>query len=135
MRLLHYRVLLIVAIGFYAFASGLPAQEKSVEIKMDQQVPMRDGVQLSVMVWKPANQQKPLPVIFVLTPYIASEEHERAVTFARSGYVYVSVDRRGRGNAQGEFNPLEDSGGCPYGNHQGSHGRIASEFVGDTHSA
>ena len=68
------------------------------------------GVQLSAIIWKPTNQQEPLPVVFVMTPYIADGDHHLALKFANDGYVYVSVDRRGRGNSEGEFNPLEDSG-------------------------
>ena len=45
-----------------------------------------------------------------MTPYIADGDHHLALKFANDGYVYVSVDRRGRGNSEGEFNPLEDSG-------------------------
>jgi len=85
-------------------------KEKKIDILFNQRIPMRDGVNLSSIVWKPENQDKALPVIFVMTPYISDGGHKRAEKFAKSGYVYVIVDRRGRGNSEGEFKPLEDSG-------------------------
>ena len=45
----------------------------------------------------------PLPVVFTLTPYIADTYHERALYFARHGYVFALVDTRGRGNSEGRF--------------------------------
>ncbi len=57
---------------------------------------MRDGVQLNGTVYRPHDQQEPLPVIFTLTPYIADSYHERAMYFAQHGYVFVLVDVRGR---------------------------------------
>jgi putative CocE/NonD family hydrolase len=69
-------------------------------------VPLRDGVRLNATVYKPKPQDGPLPVVFTLTPYIADTYHERALYFARHGYVFALVDARGRGNSGGRFEPF-----------------------------
>jgi putative CocE/NonD family hydrolase len=53
---------------------------------------------------------EPLPVVFTFTPYIGDTYHERAMYFARSGYVYVLVDVRGRGSSEGAFEPFANEG-------------------------
>ena len=77
-------------------------------ILLDQKLNMRDGVKLSANVWIPGDAAGPLPVVFTITPYIASEMHSWGVYFADAGYVFVSVDTRGRGSSEGIFNPFED---------------------------
>lgn len=67
---------------------------------------MRDNVRLNGTVYKPAGQKDPLPVVFTLTPYIADGSHPRGYYFAQHGYVFVTVDARGRGNSEGAFDPF-----------------------------
>jgi len=71
-------------------------------------VPMRDGVALNATVLRPHAQKEGLPVIFTLTPYIGDSYLDRAMYFARHGYVYALVDVRGRGNSAGNFAPFEN---------------------------
>jgi len=71
-------------------------------------VPMRDGVALNATVVRPHAQKEGLPVIFTLTPYIGDSYLDRAMFFARHGYVYALVDVRGRGNSGGNFAPFEN---------------------------
>lgn len=83
---------------------------ENVIVDLHHMIPMRDGVKLAATIWRPADQQKPLPVVLVMTPYISDETQQRAVKFAENGYVYVSVDVRGRGTSQGKFTPLYGNG-------------------------
>src|SRR5574341_2582276 len=87
--------------------SQAPAQQepKDIDIVWAAKIPMRDGVKLNGTVYKPKPQAEPLPVVFTFTPYISDTYHERAIYFARNGYVYVLVDVRGRGNSEGNFEP------------------------------
>jgi uncharacterized protein len=85
--------------------SKVSPREAEVEILWGAKIPMRDGIKLNGTVYKPAQMGKPLPVIFVLTPYVADAWHERGTYFVRNGYVFVSVDCRGRGNSSGQFEP------------------------------
>src|SRR5437588_7138968 len=73
-------------------------------------IPMRDGLKLNATVFKPKNQTAPLPLIFTFTPYMSDSYEDRAVYFARNGYVFALVDVRGRGNSEGRFEPFANEG-------------------------
>ncbi|HVH70191.1 MAG TPA: CocE/NonD family hydrolase, partial [Candidatus Dormibacteraeota bacterium] len=91
-------------------AQQKPAEEPTVDLHWAVKVPMRDGVKLNATVFTPHGQKEPLPVIFTLTPYIGDSYNDRAVYFAKHGYVYALVDVRGRGNSGGEFEPFTNEG-------------------------
>jgi putative CocE/NonD family hydrolase len=57
-------------------------------------------------VYRPHRQT--LPVILVLTPYTADEDHASGMFFARNGYVFAVADVRGRGSSTGTFDPAAD---------------------------
>jgi len=78
----------------------------AVDFQWGVKIPLRDGVKLNATLYKPQGQKDPLPCVFTLTPYIAQSYHDRGVYFAAHGYVYLTVDVRGRGNSEGEFMPL-----------------------------
>ncbi|HVT16774.1 MAG TPA: CocE/NonD family hydrolase [Thermoanaerobaculia bacterium] len=82
------------------------ADADDVDLIWGLKIPLRDGVSLNGTVYKPAAQAQPLPVVFTLTPYIGDSYHDRALYFARRGYVFVLVDVRGRGNSGGSFDPF-----------------------------
>ena len=77
-----------------------------VDVRWNLTIPMRDGVNLSAILYVPKNQAAPAPTIFTLTPYIAQLHHNRGVYFARRGFPFLSIDVRGRGNSEGVFRPL-----------------------------
>ncbi|MBF9235885.1 CocE/NonD family hydrolase [Hymenobacter sp. BT683] len=83
---------------------------KAVTFIWGQKIPVRDGVKLNGTVFKPRVMAQPLPVIFTFTPYVGDAYQDRAMYFARHGYVYVLVDVRGRGNSEGKFAPFENEG-------------------------
>jgi uncharacterized protein len=87
-------------------ASPTPGQLPDVDLIWGLKIPLRDHVRLQGTVYKPAGQKDPLPVIVMLTPYIADGGHSRAYYFAQHGYIFVSVDSRGRGNSEGIFDPF-----------------------------
>jgi hypothetical protein len=79
-------------------------------------IPMRDGVKLHAVILKPADIVVPLPFLIERTPYGVSRMN-RAVKFAsrpelaRSGYIFVDEDIRGRYKSEGQFimsRPLAD---------------------------
>jgi putative CocE/NonD family hydrolase len=97
------------------FGSDIPAGETSkqkgdVDLLWGVKVPMRDGILLNATVYKPGKMAEPQPVIIGLTPYTADSYHERAMFFARNGYVFAAVDCRGRGNSGGVFEPIVNEG-------------------------
>ena len=95
--------------GTDAPASTTPQPDDAVQLMWGVKIPMRDGVQLNATIMRPKNAP-PLPVIFLLTPYIADSYHIRAAYFSHNGYVFASVDCRGRGNSGGEFIPNFNEG-------------------------
>ena len=72
-----------------------------------QRVKMRDGVRLSVDVYRPAAEGKH-PGILVLTPYDnnAAGWRQRAAWFARRGYAVAVADARGRYDSEGDWDPF-----------------------------
>jgi putative CocE/NonD family hydrolase len=86
------------------------ADEPNVDMQWAVKIPARDGVKLNATVFTPHGQRQPLPVIFTFTPYIGDSYTDRAMYFARHGYVYALVDVRGRGNSGGEFEPFVNEG-------------------------
>jgi len=83
---------------------GRPAE--AVAFQWGVKIPLRDGVKLNATLYRPRAQAEALPCVFTLTPYIAQSYHERGMYFAANGYVFLTVDARGRGNSEGEFTPL-----------------------------
>jgi len=82
------------------------AKSASVDFSWGVKIPLRDGIKLNATLYRPLDQKDPLPCVFTLTPYISQTYHERGMYFAAHGYVYLTIDVRGRGNSEGEFTPL-----------------------------
>lgn len=91
-----------------AAADGAPAPDKpdAVDFQWGVKIPLRDGIKLNATLYRPQQQKDPLPCVFTLTPYIAQSYHDRGMYFAGHGYVFLTVDVRGRGNSEGDFEPL-----------------------------
>jgi len=77
-----------------------------VEFHWGVKIPMRDGVRLNATLYTPQGQKRPAPCVFTLTPYIGQTYHERGMYFAAHGYPFLTIDVRGRGNSEGEFQPM-----------------------------
>jgi len=104
-------LLLLLALGLgHAMAESAsdapPDAAAPVDFQWGLKIPLRDGVKLNATVYKPQGEVDPLPCVFTLTPYIAQSYHERGMYFAAHGYVFLSIDVRGRGNSEGRFTPL-----------------------------
>ena len=89
-----------------ANAPPLMPDQAKVDFRWGVKIPLRDGVQLNATVYTPRGQKEPAPCIFTLTPYISQSYHDRGVYFAAHGYPFLTVDVRGRGNSEGQFDPL-----------------------------
>lgn len=92
------------------FSTGVVVVAESAETPIRWQwnvrIPLRDGVTLSGILYRPRELERAVPCIFTLTPYIAEGYQAQGVYFARSGYAFLAIDTRGRGNSQGRFRPL-----------------------------
>lgn len=88
-------------------AAEVPATQRvAVDMQWGVKVPLRDGIHLNATLYRPQAQSAPLPCVFTLTPYISASYHDRGMYFAAHGYVFLTVDVRGRGNSEGQFTPL-----------------------------
>lgn len=79
--------------------------------RLNDRVPMRDGVSLSADVELPAGDG-PHPAVVARTPYNKNtgEAYARARRYADHGYAFVWMDVRGRGDSDGEFTPYRHEG-------------------------
>ncbi len=95
-----------------AQAGGAPRRPTYSEFTYERvRVPMRDGVELSVDIWRPVTNGVKVPVILTLTPYhslyYGIDPNERdlprgdAALFVPKGYAYASADVRGTYNSGG----------------------------------
>lgn len=80
-------------------------------VKLEKQIPMRDGVKLFTIIYLPKDKSKKYPIMFNRTPYSAGPYGEQeykvslgpSMVFAREGYIFVYQDVRGRYLSEGDF--------------------------------
>lgn len=99
-------VIMSLVLGAVAAVQAASPAPDDVRFQWGVRIPLRDGVKLSANLYRPRGESPPLPCVVTLTPYIAQSYHERGVYFAAHGYVFLSVDARGRGNSEGVFTPF-----------------------------
>jgi len=74
----------------------------------DAMIPMRDGVKLHAILMRPSDTEEPLPFLLDRSPYsIEWDSTEQLVAayngLARSGYIFVFENIRGRYKSEGKF--------------------------------
>jgi putative CocE/NonD family hydrolase len=101
----------VVARAQTAQSTSAPQQTFNVKIEFNVRVKMRDGVELSADLYKP-NSPGRYPVILSRTPYNKNGKNtlNQGRFFSSSGYVYVAMDVRGRGDSDGKFIPYRNDG-------------------------
>ncbi len=78
----------------------------TIFIEPNLRIPLPDGVELGAVLFRPAADAPPGPVVFTLSPYTADTYFARGVNFAGHGLTFIAVDTRGRGNSGGTFDPF-----------------------------
>jgi putative CocE/NonD family hydrolase len=106
MRRLVLAACLALISAFASAADTAKPPGDPVQFQWGVKIPMRDGVKLNATLYRPLDQKEPLPCVFTLTPYISQSYHDRGMYFAGHGYVFATIDVRGRGNSEGEFTPM-----------------------------
>src|SRR4051812_23843422 len=76
--------------------------------RQDVMIPMRDGVRLQTVIYRPKGHGEPLPILLHRTPYGVGEEDQGQLRYgytelARDGYVFVFQNVRGRFKSEGRF--------------------------------
>ena len=98
------RVLCLSPLLFCGFLWAAPPD--GIERELDVRIRMRDGVELSANVFRPATAAR-LPAILVRTPYKkVADLSPNYRPFVLHGYAVVVQDVRGRYDSQGVFEPL-----------------------------
>jgi uncharacterized protein len=85
-------------------------------------VPMRDGKRMQADIYRPKDESKKYPIIFVRTPYNfnywdvqlgAPRDMSSALDAVKRGYIYIEMNERGRYFSEGDYDilgpPLTDS--------------------------
>jgi putative CocE/NonD family hydrolase len=80
-----------------------------VRIEVDVKVPMRDGIGLSVDIYRPDAEGK-FPAILVRTPYSNGTDGNitQSKWWAERGYVLLQQDVRGKYDSKGDFYPFRN---------------------------
>lgn len=77
-------------------------------------IPLRDGTKLCASIYLPKVGEsgfgRSLPVIATMTPYHRQSWDTWGRYFASHGYVFASIDVRGRGDSEGRFEPYLHEG-------------------------
>ncbi len=129
-------IFILTAIAPCAFAQGRQSDaalmahrndtEKELEsiaiIERKVMVPMRDGKRMQADIYRPKNESKKYPIIFVRTPYNfnywdiqlgAPRDMSSVLNAVKRGYAYVEMNERGRYFSEGNYDilgvPLTDS--------------------------
>src|SRR6516225_9851905 len=76
--------------------------------KMEQMVPMRDGVRLHTIIYAPKSHGELLPILFNRTPYGIDNIYRAFLTGSlkeeiEEGYIFAFQDIRGRFRSEGQF--------------------------------
>lgn len=105
-------ILLLLPLANWSLALAHPPQpgeysaaEHKVLEARNQQVAMRDGVELVVDIFRPEAEGR-FPAILCQTPYNKNGLATRAKWFAERGYVVVNSDSRGRFESAGDWDPF-----------------------------
>ncbi len=83
--------------------------EFEVRATRGDKAPMRDGVRLSVDLFRPdADATRRFPAILIITPYSNNPGYQaRGTWFAKRGYVVAVADSRGRFDSEGDWDPFD----------------------------
>ncbi|GAB4186527.1 MAG: CocE/NonD family hydrolase [Wenzhouxiangellaceae bacterium] len=101
----------LTAIAGAATDGDIGRADTAIDYRWGVKIPLRDGVKLNATVYRPADWQGKLPAIVTITPYISDRYQPDAKYFARHGYAFLVVDSRGRGNSEGDFQPMSADDG------------------------
>src|SRR5580704_13542036 len=129
-------IVIFIAVTTFAHAQGRPqdaatiasrnATEKELEaiaiIERKVMVPMRDGKRMQADIYRPKDETKKYPVIFVRTPYNfnywdvelgAPRDMATELEAVKHGYAYIEMNKRGRYFSEGDYDilgvPLTDA--------------------------
>jgi putative CocE/NonD family hydrolase len=102
-------ILALLALVAYAPPpqSGTPVKPNAL-VKRSVMIPMRDGVRLHTVIYRPRNHKGALPFLIERTPYGVNPKGEERIAavlpeFVDEGFIFVQQDIRGKFKSEGEF--------------------------------
>lgn len=112
--------LAIILLLFFAPVYSQEAQPPDPPVgfeKIEQMIPMRDGVKLHTIIYTPKSHREPLPILFQRTPYGIDNTYRAFPSgilkeVIEEGYIFAFQDIRGRFKSDGQFvmlRPLRQS--------------------------
>jgi uncharacterized protein len=100
----------LVCLCSFLFSQSDSAYIRANFIKTEVQIPMRDGIKLFTSVYTPIDATQKYPILLKRTPYSCSpygkDDYTKAfqnMTLAKSGYIFVTQDVRGKYLSEGDF--------------------------------
>src|SRR2546427_9357284 len=85
----------------------LPIRASADYVRSEARIPMRDGVKLYTVIFRPSDHPEALPFIMNRTPYGVRNQNPARGTYykdlASEGYIFVYQDIRGRFDSEGQF--------------------------------
>jgi putative CocE/NonD family hydrolase len=110
-------VLLLLPAPLLVQAQTNPPDPPAGFDKIEQMVPMRDGVKLHTIIYAPKSHSGPLPILFNRTPYGIDGIYRAFPSgilkeLIEDGYIFAFQDIRGRFKSEGQFamlRPLRDT--------------------------
>ncbi len=110
MKFLHTLFLSLAALTLFGQTTADADFIRENFSKREVMIPMRDGVQLFTSIYTPKDRSKSYPILLKRTPYSCApygaevfETSFQNMALARSGYIFVTQDVRGRYMSEGEF--------------------------------
>jgi uncharacterized protein len=99
-------VLLLFSVPLQGQTTSAPDPAKDFE-KIEQMIPMRDGIKLHTLIYSPKAHPGALPILFTRTPYGIDSAAARFTGSLKEevdeGYIFAFQDIRGRYKSEGQF--------------------------------
>lgn len=105
-----HRAVIVVAILALLIVNSFAsmAQEKIKYVRQEYMIPMRDGIKLYTVVYTPDNVSGSFPILIQRSPYGSEgtgspDKSSYVRDMAKTGYIFVNQDIRGRYKSEGTF--------------------------------
>lgn len=107
--------LIVFTVPLCALAQQQPTDPPEGFDKLEQMVPMRDGVRLHTIIYAPKSHKEPLPIIFNRTPYGIDNIYRAfpgsLTELISEGFIFAFQDIRGKFKSEGQFVMLRNPRG------------------------
>jgi putative CocE/NonD family hydrolase len=107
-RLFVSTVILLALSGVHLYAQTSQPQDPPAGFtKIEQMIPMRDGVKLHTIIYAPVSPREPLPILFNRTPYGIDNIYRgfsgSLQDLIEEGFIFAFQDIRGKFKSEGQF--------------------------------